>query len=425
LVIRAFTKHHLPGQVTGIPILVIHYTIPYKDNESDRSLSKKHGLSKRDTHDENPQNKDWDTIPNGAHLALPEKTPSTVSTASKGTSFIQHTLKHGESDWTLSKKYGVSEKDIHDANPQIKDWNSVPNGTQLRIPVKKSGKDHRGKVLFSLSKAISHLLDPDADMTFSDHLYTKLDKIGEGGGGVIYRVQDNKTKRIYILKKGRYGNCKREAQILKDLAYSGVTPKVYAYDSNNIVMDYVEGEQLNKVASKIKNTPLKRDLLLQLAKAIQFLQKQNYVHLDLHFGNWIINKDLRKITLIDFDGARRPNDGHGASGWNWVTPPESRKNPKQYDLSADIWGLGMNVYSLWSMIQTGHGGSRSSVELNAAQFGKSAEEAKRLYFEKNEVLFPLFFGSELKALIKQMTHTNPSTRPGIDEVVQRLSSMKL
>ena len=48
-----------------------------------------------------------------------------------------HTVQKGEYLSVLASKYGVSVKEIIEANPQIKNPNSVPIGTKLNIPEKK------------------------------------------------------------------------------------------------------------------------------------------------------------------------------------------------------------------------------------------------------------------------------------------------
>lgn len=47
---------------------------------------------------------------------------------------VTHTVRNGESDWTISKKYGVTVHEIHLANPGI-DWLKLQIGHELTIPV--------------------------------------------------------------------------------------------------------------------------------------------------------------------------------------------------------------------------------------------------------------------------------------------------
>ncbi|MCO5295481.1 MAG: NlpC/P60 family protein [Fimbriimonadaceae bacterium] len=46
---------------------------------------------------------------------------------------ITHVVRNGESDWTISKKYGVTVHDIHLANPGV-DWLKLQIGHELTIP---------------------------------------------------------------------------------------------------------------------------------------------------------------------------------------------------------------------------------------------------------------------------------------------------
>ena len=43
-------------------------------------------------------------------------------------------LKNGDCDWTIARKFNTTIHKLHQANPQVDDWNRVHNGTILHIP---------------------------------------------------------------------------------------------------------------------------------------------------------------------------------------------------------------------------------------------------------------------------------------------------
>ena len=105
--------------------------------------------------------------------------------------------------------------------------------------------------------------------------YRVLDKLGEGGMGVVYKAEDTKLKRTVALKflpahllgeeqtKARF---EREAQAAAALAHPNICI-VFEIDEAEgktfIAMAYVEGESLDK---KIARGPLKLEEALGIAK---------------------------------------------------------------------------------------------------------------------------------------------------------------
>ena len=49
------------------------------------------------------------------------------------TSDVTHTMKKGETLWSMSKKYGIPMADIQKANPNL-NWDDVPIGHDITIP---------------------------------------------------------------------------------------------------------------------------------------------------------------------------------------------------------------------------------------------------------------------------------------------------
>ena len=85
--------------------------------------------------------------------------------------------------------------------------------------------------------------------------YELMEKIGSGGGGTVYLAQHLRLKKKVVLKADKrkltvsQELLRREVDILKELSHPYI-PKVYDFfvDGEDVytVMDYIEGESLNK-----------------------------------------------------------------------------------------------------------------------------------------------------------------------------------
>jgi len=133
--------------------------------------------------------------------------------------------------------------------------------------------------------------------------YKILEKLGEGGMGVVYKAQDTKLERFVALKflphhfsaeeeeKQRFI---REAKAASALDHPNIC-NIHEIDESEdgqmfIVMAYYEGETLK---DKIAKEPLKADHAIDIA--LQVAEGENQRHL-YPAGYWHSHRDFR--TLI-------------------------------------------------------------------------------------------------------------------------------
>lgn len=148
--------------------------------------------------------------------------------------------------------------------------------------------------------------------------YELIEKLGQGGGGVVYLARHLRLDKKVVLKAdkrkitARPEVLRREVDALKNLSHTYI-PQVYDFfvenDTVYTVIDYIEGESLNK--------PLKRKEKFtqpQVIKwAIQLLEALCYLHKPIH-GNpprGIVHSDIKPanvmltpqgdVKLIDFN----------------------------------------------------------------------------------------------------------------------------
>ncbi len=192
--------------------------------------------------------------------------------------------------------------------------------------------------------------------------YKVLEKLGEGGMGVVYKAEDTKLERPVALKflpnhllgdeevRKRF---EREAKAAAALDHSNVCT-VYEIDEADgktfIAMALVEGESLDK---QIAQGPLKLeealDIAQQIAKGLEAAHKRGVVHRDIKPENIMIGGDGH-VTIMDFGLAQltqaslltRPDQTLGTT---FYMSPEQTEGSGT-DQRTDIWSLGVVIYEM-------------------------------------------------------------------------------
>ncbi len=191
-----------------------------------------------------------------------------------------------------------------------------------------------------------------------------IEKIAEGGSGLIYKILDernNETRALKVLKEEAAQDTsmvkafKAEGSLLMELDHEGLI-KVYdlgeAYGQPYMVMEFFPGRNLKRMLQQ-KNSLLK-DL------AIEIGQKTGAVLLELHL-NGIVHKDVKpenilftdsgRLKLIDLSIAQRKGGFWSTlfkkpvQGTPTYMAPEQIRNDK-LDHRADIYALGATLYEL-------------------------------------------------------------------------------
>ena len=114
--------------------------------------------------------------------------------------------------------------------------------------------------------------------------YQLLEKIGEGGMGIVYKAKCtllNRFVAVKILKselsdyEDFIARFKKEANSIASLSHTNIVNVYDAGSENNInfiVMEYINGKTLKEIIKEnARLSPLKTlDIALQIAKALQY-----------------------------------------------------------------------------------------------------------------------------------------------------------
>jgi len=192
--------------------------------------------------------------------------------------------------------------------------------------------------------------------------FQKLEKIGEGTYGVVYKARDKLTEQYVALKKIRLetesegvpSTAIREISLLKELDHPNVVQLldvIHADQKLYLVFEYLDMDlkkHMDDFSSNNDDWPglpenLSKSYLRQLLDGIAYCHDHRVLHRDLKPQNLLIdNKGC--IKLADFGLARAFGIPMRAYTHEvitlWYRAPEILLGSKNYDMSVDVWGIG-------------------------------------------------------------------------------------
>jgi len=198
--------------------------------------------------------------------------------------------------------------------------------------------------------------------------FQKIEKIGEGTYGIVYKAKDKLTHQFVALKKIRLetesegvpSTAIREISILKELEHPGIVQLLDVVHSDQKL--YLVFEYLDKDLKKLMDDhaaarrlegiteprlglpePLVMSYLRQLLEGIAYCHKHRVLHRDLKPQNLLIDS-TGGIKLADFGLARA--FGLPVRTYThevvtlWYRAPEILLGSKFYSTSVDTWSIG-------------------------------------------------------------------------------------
>src|SRR5215212_4172634 len=201
--------------------------------------------------------------------------------------------------------------------------------------------------------------------------YEIVEKLGEGGMGVVYKARDIRLQRFVALKLLPWADASnpdrrerflREARAASALSHPHIiTVHDIATEAGTdfIVMEFIDGQPLDRLIPR-RGLPV-RDALtyaLQIADAISAAHNIGIIHRDLKPGNVVVAADGR-LRVLDFGLAKlmEPESGREAetiaslTGAGVILGTPAYMAPEQaigesIDTRADLFSLGVVLYEM-------------------------------------------------------------------------------
>ena len=192
--------------------------------------------------------------------------------------------------------------------------------------------------------------------------YRILEKLGEGGMGVVYMAEDTKLRRPVALKflspnllvneddRRRFVH---EAQASAALSHPNIAT-VFEIDESEakafIALEYIEGQSL---AEKITSGPLKLDdalsIAIQTCEGLQAAHEKGIVHRDIKSQNIMVTTK-GQVKILDFGLAKlrgatvMTKAGTTVGTMGYMSPEQLRG--EAVDHRTDVWAMGVVLYEM-------------------------------------------------------------------------------
>jgi len=192
--------------------------------------------------------------------------------------------------------------------------------------------------------------------------YRILEKLGEGGMGIVYKAEDTTLKRAVALKflpPEMTRNPEAKARLLREARAAAALDQpnictIYeigeADEQTFIAMALLKGEGLE---DKIARGPLKLgqaiDVAAQVAEGLAAAHKRTIVHRDIKPANVMVTTE-GQAKIMDFGlaksvGQTRLTAAHSITGTIAYMSPEQTRG-EDVDHRTDIWSCGVTLYEM-------------------------------------------------------------------------------
>jgi serine/threonine protein kinase/Flp pilus assembly protein TadD len=192
--------------------------------------------------------------------------------------------------------------------------------------------------------------------------YKILEKLGEGGMGVVYRAEDTKLKREVAIKflprhiaaeAEKRERFKIEAQAAAALNHPNIAT-IHAIeevdDDMFIVMEYIDGHELKEqVAGGKLQVENAFDIAIQVAEGLKAAHDKGTIHRDIKSSNLMITNE-GQVKIMDFGlakilgGIQVTKIGTTLGTIAYMSPEQAQG--KEVDLRTDIWSFGVVLYEM-------------------------------------------------------------------------------
>ena len=186
--------------------------------------------------------------------------------------------------------------------------------------------------------------------------WSRLNKLGNGEFGLVYRVRNLETQAEYAVKVAR--GCqeydmvlRREIKMHSKLDHPNIIRFVTSFECTkqpHLVIELADGGEVFEKVQKPEGLPFgqvqawSRDIV----NALIYLKGEKIIHRDVKMENILVHNGVAK--LADFGVACRADDipkENTLQGTPYYSAPEILTDVK-YSYQSDVWALGVCIYAM-------------------------------------------------------------------------------
>ncbi len=263
--------------------------------------------------------------------------------------------------------------------------------------------------------------------------YKILDKLGEGGMGVVYKAQDTRLDRLVAIKflpshlsstADNRARFLQEAKATAALNHPNIL-SIYEIDDHNesafIVLEFIDGQTLKEYLATLNTgsgVPVRQAIAWTeaIARGLKVAHEKDIVHRDIKAENIMLTKS-GQLKIMDFGLAKLRSHatltraGSSLGTLSYMSPEQAQGSAA--DQRSDLWSLGVLLFEL----------------LTGDLPFKSEHEAGLLYLIVNQAPpFPSELDrrlpEDIDAIVMRMLDKDPEKRfQRVDELLAALSRL--
>ena len=251
--------------------------------------------------------------------------------------------------------------------------------------------------------------------------YLKGRFLGKGGFAKVYEFTDIDSKASYagkIIEKSTLSKPRTrqklmsEIKIHKSLRHPNIVRFDHHFeDSENvyILLELCQNQTLTELIRRRKRlTEMEvQCYTIQIISALKYLHSHKVIHRDIKLGNLFLNEklevkmgDFGLATKLEYDGERKRT----ICGTPNYIAPEILEGKSGHSYEVDVWSLGVLVFTLL---------------VGKPPFETSDVKSTYRKIRMNTYAFPehVSVSDEAKNFVRGILVTEPSLRPGVDELL--------